>query len=163
MLYRVVHRMAFISPCGLYRPLLTRSWHEGTGTLHICGLNPSTADGDVDDPTMVREMDFAQRLGFRGLWKTNLFSFRATDPRDMITAVDPIGPHADLWIKESINMCEMSIAAWGVLGTFKKRDKRVINMFEKLYAFKINQDGTPQHPLYLPATTKPFLWIDNEL
>lgn len=73
---------ACFSPCRTYRYSLTRTW-GGAYTLPplvAIGLNPSTADEKENDPTITREIDFAQRWGHSGLLKVNLFAYRSTDP-----------------------------------------------------------------------------------
>lgn len=67
---------------GPYRWTLTRKWGPGPLIL-ICGLNPSTANGDRDDPTMLREIGFAYRWGFGALIKVSVYPFVASNPADM--------------------------------------------------------------------------------
>ncbi|WP_239508926.1 DUF1643 domain-containing protein, partial [Stenotrophomonas maltophilia] len=43
-------------------------------------LNPSTADADLDDPTIRRCVGFAKALKFDQLSVVNLFAYRATKP-----------------------------------------------------------------------------------
>lgn len=59
---------ALVSPCGLYRYWLDRKWAiEANASICLfVGLNPSTADADQDDPTIVKCMDFAKRWGIAG-------------------------------------------------------------------------------------------------
>jgi len=46
--------------------------------LFVC-LNPSIADGEKDDPTVVRMMRFAEAWGYGGFYVGNLFAFVLTD------------------------------------------------------------------------------------
>ena len=57
----------------------------------VIGLNPSTADETTNDPTVRRCIGFSRRWGFAGLEMLNLFAFRATDPRVMLRAFNPVG------------------------------------------------------------------------
>lgn len=50
-----IKRSAWISSCGRYRYSLTRDWKREGDFDRTCVfviLNPSTADGSVDDPTI---------------------------------------------------------------------------------------------------------------
>lgn len=74
-------RSAVFSPCGTYRYELRRTWESSLPILVTIGLNPSTADGYGDDPTIRKEIGFASRWGYGGIVKVNMFAFRSTDPR----------------------------------------------------------------------------------
>jgi hypothetical protein len=74
-------RTALFSPCGRFRYRLGRRWAEGP-TVALVLLNLSTADDEVDDPTIRRCIDFARRWGYGGLEVVNLYAHVATDPAD---------------------------------------------------------------------------------
>ena len=84
-------RTAILSPCGRYRYSLTQTWDSGTGKPENANeysrrivfvlLNPSTADGRTDDPTVRRCTAFARDWGYEGVVLVNLFAIRGTDPR----------------------------------------------------------------------------------
>ena len=78
-----MRREAEISPCGLHRYRLTREWAPTLPTIAFVMLNPSTADGEIDDPTIRRCIGFARDLGYGRLHVVNLFTYRATDPREV--------------------------------------------------------------------------------
>jgi hypothetical protein len=61
------------------------------GALFIM-LNPSTATEVQNDPTVERCERRARALGFGAFRVLNIFAWRATDPRDMRAAADPVGP-----------------------------------------------------------------------
>ena len=75
-----------------HRYALWRIWEKGAPMVMFVGLNPSTADETQDDPTIRRCIDFAKRWGYGGLYMLNIFAFRATNPKDMKAAADPVGP-----------------------------------------------------------------------
>ena len=89
-----MQRDALFSPCGTYRYRLTRRWAEGPAVAFIM-LNPSTADGSVDDPTIRRCIGYGQSWGYGALAVGNLYAFRATEPQELRRARDPIGPDND--------------------------------------------------------------------
>lgn len=144
---------AIFSPCRKYRYLLWRYWGPGRAFAHFCALNPSTADETADDPTIRREIAFAKRFGADGLIKTNLFAFRATDPRDMKACSEPIGPLNDDWIYEAATVSCVDVAAWGVHGTHMGRDMVVRGMCINWKCLGVTKDGHPKHPLYLKSDT----------
>jgi hypothetical protein len=85
-----------------YRYALTRRWDQARPWVTFVMLNPSTADAFRLDPTVTRCRSRARLLGAGGLLVLNLFAVRATDPRDMRTHPDPVGPDNDWVIGEYI-------------------------------------------------------------
>lgn len=146
---------ALFSPCKQYRYTLTRTWDAGRPFVQFIGLNPSTADAREDDPTIRRCIGFAKSLGFGGLVMTNLFAFRATDPKVMKAHDRPIGITNDQRISEIADRAGMTIAAWGVHGVHLDRCFYVDSMIGHLHALGYSKDGHPRHPLYMPADSKP--------
>lgn len=78
---------------GAYHWTLTRTWDRALPVLVCCGLNPSTADGEVDDHTIRRWVAFAKRDGFGGILVVNAYPWRATEQRDLKAAVRRWGDH----------------------------------------------------------------------
>lgn len=62
---------AALSPDGIYRYNLTRTWGAGPIATFLM-LNPSTADADVDDPTIRRCLGFAKSWGCSSLRVANV-------------------------------------------------------------------------------------------
>lgn len=141
-----------------YRYALWRIWDRELPTVTFIGLNPSTADAKLDDPTLVRCMGFARDWGYGGVYTANLFAFRATDPRDMKAARSPIGPDNDRVIRELADKSEKVIAAWGNDGAWMGRADSVREAVPSLYYLKMNRSGQPAHPLYLPKHLEPIPW-----
>lgn len=86
---------------------------------------------------------------------TNLFAFRATSPKCLKLALDPIGSENDKWLKEIAVRCNKVVFAWGTNGVFGKRDERVMEFFPEAYYIAFSKDGHPRHPLYLKKDLKP--------
>jgi hypothetical protein len=146
---------ATISSCGLYRYDLWRRWNNTPYCMFI-GLNPSTADAQQDDPTIRRCIAFTKKWGYGSLCMVNLFAFRATNPKDMMMAKDPVGPDNDRCLKVLSRGAGIVIAAWGKNGSHMGRAKQVSMVIPFLYCLHKNNDGSPSHPLYLPADSEPF-------
>lgn len=157
---------AVISECGIWRYLLTRDLGVGTLTVAICGVNPSTADGEIDDQTIRKDKGFCRLLGVRHLIKINEFAFRATDVNALKTAADPIGPDNDRHIEQAFRDADLHIAAWGPLAKLPKplrgRWRDVAAIADKvgcrLMCWGTAQDGHPRHPLMLAYSTPLVEW-----
>jgi hypothetical protein len=110
-----LERFAAISTCGRFRYALSRAWvPDPTRYVLFVGLNPSTADGMVEDPTIRRCIGFAKSWGFDGLWMGNLYAYRATDPRKLPAGSDGVGgDRADEWLRRMRAKSEMCVVAWG--------------------------------------------------
>ena len=148
-------RETILSPCRTYRYALWREWIGGEGYAMFVGLNPSTADEVQDDPTIRRCIAFAKAWGYSGLCMTNLFAFRATDPRDMKIAADPVGPDNDAHLLALSADAGVIVAAWGVHGSYKGRASAVCKLLPSLHCLGLTKEGHPKHPLYLRKSLTP--------
>lgn len=81
---------ACLSDDGLYRYFLTRVWDVQLPVLAFILLNPSTADDEHDDATVIRCVDYAKQWGYGGIEVYNLYAFRATNPRELIREKYPV-------------------------------------------------------------------------
>ena len=148
---------ATFSPCRSYRYSLWREWGaDSLGYAMFIGLNPSTADETRDDPTVRRCINFAKDWGFGALCMTNLFAFRATDPKVMQVQADPNGPENNVTLKKLARDASVVVAAWGTHGTHMGRDKEVVAMLPGLKCLVLTKEGLPKHPLYLLKTLRPM-------
>ena len=146
---------AGFSRCGRYRYWLRRSWDSSLPPCGFVGLNPSTADAKTDDPTLRRCIDFAKRWGCGSLMMVNLFSLRATDPRELLGVDDPIGPRTNLWLRLAKRESQLIIAAWGNGGALRGRGDTVANLLGDARCLGVTATGMPRHPLYCPKNTSP--------
>lgn len=146
---------AVFSECRTYRYSLWRIWNDLQDPVLFIGLNPSTADEYTDDPTIRRCIGFANSWGHGGIIMANLFGFRATEPKDMMKADDPVGPDNDWRLKELAERADIAVAAWGNGGSFRDRGKTVAELVPDLFYLKLNKSGQPAHPLYLKADLQP--------
>jgi len=150
-----VSQQARFSRCRLYRYSLERRWTQGRGKVLFIGLNPSTADGRLDDPTIRRCVGFARDWGFAGMEVVNLFAWRATYPEDLKRSPDPVGSRNDYWILRAHRQANLTVACWGNDGTFRSRASEVIARLDNLHCIRLNQSRQPAHPLYLRASLQP--------
>lgn len=138
----------------LYRLTLLRVWDAGMHLLVVCMLNPSTADADLDDPTILALNDFAFKWGFGGILVVNLNAFRASKPEVMRAAPDPVGtkngPAIDDALLYAAGTSGLALAAWGNGG-----DKGQAAVFcekaakagVRLVCLGVTKDGSPKHPM----------------
>ncbi|MEM1183680.1 MAG: DUF1643 domain-containing protein [Planctomycetota bacterium] len=144
-------RGATISDCARYRYSLWRRWADGPSLVFI-GLNPSTADADLDDPTIRRCVGFAKRDGYGGLHMLNLYAFRSTDPKRVVEAEDAVGPDNDAALREGTDAADV-VASWGAIHWSTIRATRVLSMIDpkNLWCLGRTKHGHPRHPLYVKA------------
>jgi len=133
-----------------YRYVLWRHVAAGSRILLIVGLNPSTADEDVNDPTIRRCMGFAERWGYSRLLMVNLFAHRATKPKVLHDELDPVGPENDRWLRQSIDVADFTLAAWGNNGLWGDRHEQVKAMLKDPHCLGRTKKHAPRHPLYVP-------------
>jgi len=125
-------------------------------------LNPSTADEKKLDPTCSRARDYAERWGYGALFVTNVFAFRSTDPDRLRTIEDPVGPGNDAAIVKAAKASALVVCAWGNHGAYLFRSREILGKLRanniSLHVLRLNANGEPAHPLYLPGALKPSAW-----
>ena len=157
-----MRKAAIISKCGQYRYVLSREWSsKGVFAakpkyMMFVGLNPSTADAELDDATLRRCIGFAKALGYNGLYMVNLFAFRTKSPKLMQSAEDPVGKLNDGWLLNMAVRAAAIVVCWGTNGGFRDRDRKVLELLKpyNLFCLDVNTNGSPAHPLYLPQTSE---------
>ena len=99
------HGTAVLSTDQARRYLLTRRWDDGPLMAWVM-LNPSTADARTDDATITRCVRRARSMGtFGGIAVVNLFSLRATDPRELRACPDPVGAANGPFVDQDLPDC----------------------------------------------------------
>ena len=139
-----------------YRYRLWRRWDRSRPAIAFCMLNPSTADARRDDPTIRRCIAFARAWGYGGIEVVNIFAMRATDPRALRSARDPVGPRNDAFMRRAAALSPVVIA-WGVHGALRDRESAALKLFggrSRLLALGRTRSGSPRHPLYLRRDVK---------
>lgn len=150
---------AILSPCGKYRYHLTREWDASKPRMLWLMLNPSIADASVDDPTIRKCVGFTKIWQFGSIEVVNLFALRATNPKELDGPYDSIGPDNDSAIHTALDRADAVVAAWGSNAYARCRAKIVLETVfarhEVVLALRLNKDGSPQHPLYVPYEVEP--------
>ena len=153
---------ADFSPCRAYRYLLWRIWDNRLPKLHFCCLNPSTADEVKNDPTVERCERRAIGYGYGGLFVTNIFAYRSTDPGKLGMIDDPVGPGNDEAIVRAAKQSKITIAAWGTHGMYRNRSNAVRKLLANfpLFCLGLTKDGFPRHPLYVSYSQLPIAFTE---
>lgn len=156
-------RRAVLSPDGVYRYELIRCWRWDVDSTSITWvmLNPSTADADVDDPTIRRCIGFSKAWGFDEMAVVNLFALRSTNPKALRSHPDPIGPENERYITERFAASNLTVAAWGAGATGLPCLDVAAIAFEAavpLRCLGTTKAGHPRHPLYVKADTELEWW-----
>lgn len=162
----LIDKSAIISDCGAYRYELQRRWAKEGPAMIFVMLNPSTADAEVDDPTIRRCIGFARRENCDAICVVNLFAFRSPSPTEMKRASDPIGPDNNAYLRRVFLSASAwgvpVVAAWGAHGSFKRRDARVYEIAKGegvlMQCLGKTKDGAPKHPLYLASGAPLIEW-----
>lgn len=123
----------------------------------IC-LNPSTADETQDDATVRRCIAFAKTWGFGALCVTNLFAYRARNPKELKSCGDAVGPENDHYLNLIAKSAGKIVAAWGTRGTFLNRSEEIVKRFPPLQCLDVTKRGHPRHPLYVAKTATLSWW-----
>jgi hypothetical protein len=149
----------------IYRHYLLRDWSDkhywpwdiDTKFILWIGMNPSTAEGHIDDPTIRKEIKFSKREDYERYIKCNVMDYRSTSPQN----IPQDGAMSDGnrgTIRWFAKRAAIIIAAWGKLPPKLSYHAEVV--FHDICKYQIwclgkNNDGSPRHPLYLKDTT-PF-------
>lgn len=145
---------AIFSDCGKYRFSLFRIWDRSKPFVYFMMHNPSTADASEDDPTIRRCIGFAKSWGYGGIYVGNLYSYRATDPKELKDkSLDELVPMEQfVHHQEMISRCKLHVLAYG--NPVGKVDFPIA-FDDTWHCLKITKAGNPCHPLYLKKDLKP--------
>ena len=157
-------RNAVISADRKYRYSLTRedpfAPKDAFSNLLFVMLNPSTADGYEDDPTLKKCIGFMRRWNYRNLEVVNLFAVRSSDPGAIICVSDPIGPDNSTAQTTALLRAHKVIVGWGRNGRYLDADRKFCELADdwgvELHFLRLTQTGIPMHPLYIPYDIQPI-------
>lgn len=160
---------AVISECGLYRYRLDRDceglvpaeYDEDGKVFAYFGINPSTADATIDDPTVRKWIGFTQRNGGKRFIVGNVFSFRATDVKLVGKVPFPQGPQHFTHLTQIIAEADVLVPCWGGRDKVPKHLRQHLDQLldwlhrsgKPVLHFGTTDGGDPKHPLFLPYTT----------
>lgn len=159
---------ALIVDC--YRYELRRIWDDSLPLLVVCMLNPSTADHEKNDPTVLALIHFGKLWGYGGLLIVNLYAFRSSSPKEMFAAgAAACGPENEKYTAAAALYAKANggrmLAAWGNDGneraTFLTEWIRCQGV--EMICLGTTQNGSPKHPMArgkhrIPRDQTPIVW-----
>lgn len=159
---------AVFSPDRQYRYRLVRVWNIARPVLSVVMLNGSIANEHSDDPTIIRWENRATWLGFGGLIVRNAYGAVSTDPRNLRSIADPVGPLNDGELALATHW-PVTVLGWGT----HARPERVAAVMALLVAgcraqgtalavLGWTKGGQPRHPLYMPVKTPLQRYLPGE-
>lgn len=152
-----LERDAVISDCGKYRYLLRRTWNHDLPRVLFVMLNPSTADAEVDDATIRSCMRLCRSWNYGSFEVVNLYGWRATDPKALFAAAEPVGDRNDRIIETAIERCDLVIFAWGAHKMVNSRARAMRDLVlmhrPQVFCLGTTKAGHPKHPLYIKSGT----------
>lgn len=151
---------------GRHRILMRRWLGEAFPKRYLLfiGMNPSTADATVNDPTCAREWTFARREGFDAMIKANVGDYRATHPKMLLEPGVVASSPANLpAIRAAAAGADKVVLCHGKLNkALVPAGAALVEAMREdgidLWCFGVNGDGSPKHPLYLRADTPLVRW-----
>lgn len=177
-------KAASISSCGTYRWTLSRIWGEGPLATWLM-LNPSTADGKHDDPTIKRCIHFTRAWGYPGFVVVNLYPFRSSSPAALWKWADWKSNGPDWYARDAIfHNCDV-VEKWARAAALRvvafgaqpvERDQGWLEVCleafgqpsdigadEALYCLGTSTSGQPLHPMArgrmrVPDDARPVVW-----
>ena len=140
-----------------YRYQLARWWGPDPRVLLWILLNPSLADATHTDRTLEKCMQFTKREGYQRLQIVNIFAFRSTDPDNLRSTADPVGPHNKHYVLQAAAGADRIIIGWGNHATLRGQDREMLTWLApyQLWCLRVTNAGHPWHPLYIPKN-EPF-------
>lgn len=160
---------AIISECGLYRYRLDRACclpFEGSKVFAFFGINPSTADATLDDATVRKWRGFTMRNNGHRFIVGNVFSYRATDVRELRKVFRTMGPDQFEHLKAIIRDADVLVPCWGSLTKIdygmrlyaSELMKILLESGKPVLHFGATKSGDPKHPLMLGYDTQLTPW-----
>ena len=151
---------AIISPCGAYRYWLERGLPNQPYVAWVLA-NPSTADAEIDDPTVRKGRGFTSRWGYDRFVFVNLFGGRSTDPKGLLKMSDPVGAENEKYMTKAVDGADLVVLAWGnaVVKQLRRHTHFAVEFIrcrvpdEKIKCLGRTGDGQPRHPLMLAYST----------
>ena len=158
-----MNRSAWLSECNKYRYTLNRTWKDDGVLYAYFGINPSTADANIDDATVKKWIGFSERNGGKGFVVGNVFAYRATNVKELADVYDPVGGVGNYThIKNIIARADVLVPCWGntkkvpkrLRGEIESLKDMILDSNKPVKVFGWTKSNDPKHPLMLPYSTQ---------
>lgn len=159
---------AVLSPCGLYRYRLERQVGMTGPVYAFFGINPSTADANVDDATVRKWIGFTKVWGGSRFIVGNVSPYRATDVKALarLTRWLDIGRENTRHILAMTSEADILVPCWGDRGKVPRvMHDEIDGLLSLLLGTRkpvmhlgLTKGGDPKHPLMLGYDTKLVPW-----
>jgi hypothetical protein len=156
---------AIFSEDNMHRFLLSRIWDIEKKKATAIMLNPSYADHLKNDLTVLKVTNCLIDQGFGTLSIVNLFSFIATDPKELSNNKDTIRSDTNEYIVNAIKGADLIIIGWGSDShkyiSRKGELKVILEKFQiKLKCFRDSENKMGRHPSRLGNDLEliDFIW-----
>lgn len=152
---------AVLSACGMYRYWLERGEPKAPYVAWVLA-NPSTADAEIDDPTVRKGRGFSTRWNYKRFVFVNVLAYRATNPGSLRRlGSQAVGPLNENYLREVAEHADMVVVAWGnaIISEHRHRARMALTLLRSLHRKPImclgyTADRQPRHPLMLAYATQ---------
>lgn len=158
---------AVLSPCGHYRYRLERAVGMVGPVYAFFGINPSTADANLDDATVRKWIGFTKLWGGSRFIVGNAFAYRSTNVKVLAGVPDPFGPDIGDHVTEILSEADILVPCWGDIGKVPPKLQFAFDVLmdainssgKPVRHLGLTKSGDPKHPLMLGYNTPlvPFL------
>lgn len=151
----------FVGDRDEHRLELWRIWGDPKPFVLWIGMNPSTAEADVDDNTVRIEQRFSREWGFAAYCKTNVMSYRVTNPAGLLQP--GVNPADQRNLDIILGLAQQAGTVVLTIGSLPPRLRpygetvvRVLaNAGIQMKCLGVTADGSPRHVRGLPARAEP--------
>lgn len=125
-------------------------------------MNPSTADHQKNDPTILKIMRYSKRWGYGSVLVLNIYAYRTSKPENLPQEESArIGRSNNWWIRTIFTYAAKKrvpvVAAWGA--KHEERGRSIRRMAADaglgMSCLEVALNGEPKHPRFLSETLHP--------
>jgi hypothetical protein len=153
---------AGISSDKKYRWWLFRCWAAHLPLIIWIMMNPSTADHQKNDPTILKIIRYSKKWGYGAVLVLNIYAFRSSRPENLPRVMkDAVGKTNDWWIRTIFRFAVRKkipvICAWGVKHKERGAQIRVVadEAGLQLMCLELALNAEPKHPRFLSEDLRP--------